>query len=354
MGSKMKKIRMHVSGAAEAFSKEEIEKAKAKGKLLQLDIKLSMKCTGRCIYCYADAGKKLPNELKSEEVFNIIDQAKKLGVEAINLTGGEILECPHFFEVAEYAKKKQLLVMSFTNGINITPEVARKMIDLELAPCVKLDSLNPKTQDTLFGVKGASKKIYQGIKNLMDGGYGTDLPALSVNAVITSLNVDDIPKMWVWALDNEINPHATTIQLMGRATGRTDLQIPAKSFYELLVKLSDIDRGYGVEWIPKTPWVRNRSCKRHKIGCLVNAKGQVQPCSGIPEVFGDLREKSLEEIVTSEKFLDWRNFSEKIEGACKVCEHNDDCYGCRSQAYCHTGNPYAEEPMCWRSSCQVR
>ena len=348
-----KKFRIHVSGAAEAFSREEIEEARKNQKLLQLDIKLSMKCSGRCIYCYADAGQKKPNELRKEDVFGIIDQAKTLGAEAVNLTGGEILECPHFFDVAEYAKSKKMVVMAFTNGMGISKDVAEHMMDLELSPCVKLDSINPQTQDKLFGVKGASKGMMQGIQNLINVGYTTDLPALSVNAVITTLNIHEIPETWTWAMDRGINPHATTIQLMGRATNRTDLQIPAQKFYELLTTLSKIDKDYGVEWEPKTPWVRNRACKRHKIGCLVTADGFVQPCSGIPIKFGDLRKNTLKDILTSEQFLEWRKIDQKLEGACGICEHNKDCYGCRSQAYCQTGNVYAEEPMCWRSTTQI-
>ena len=350
MEGKNKKVRVLVSGAAEAFSKAEVEEAKKKHKLLQLDIKLSMKCSGKCIYCYADAGKKKPNELEVDEIFGIVDQAKKLGIEVLNLTGGEILECPHFFEVAEYAKKKQIMVSSFTNGMGITEDVAEKMMELELAPCVKLDSINPSTQDKLYGQKGAGKQIMQGINNLIDAGYTTDLPALSINSVITSLNIGEIPDTWRWAMENEITPHATTIQLMGRATGRRDLQVHPREFYELLTTLSNIDKEYGVDWVPTTPWARNRACKRHKIGCLVTADGFVQPCSGIPIKLGNLRENSLEEIIGSDPFLEWRKIDQKLEGACGKCEHNKECYGCRSQAFCETGNVFAEEPMCWRSS----
>ena len=37
-----------------------------------------------------------------------------------------------------------------------------------------------------------------------------------------------------------------------------------------------------------------------------------------------------------------------IEGGCKTCEYGEECYGCRGNAYQLTGNPFAEDPDCWR------
>lgn len=62
------------------FTIDEIKYTRDNNKLLRINIELCAgRCNLRCVYCYAQAGKKISNSLTDEEIFNIIDQAKNLG-----------------------------------------------------------------------------------------------------------------------------------------------------------------------------------------------------------------------------------------------------------------------------------
>jgi MoaA/NifB/PqqE/SkfB family radical SAM enzyme len=97
------------------------------------------------------------------------------------LTGGEPLLYEHYFEIASYARDREIAVLLLTNGTLITKQIARQLMDLRIFPCVKLDSLSAETQDYLAGAKGSYAKIMNGLKNLIEVGYTTTHPVLSVN-----------------------------------------------------------------------------------------------------------------------------------------------------------------------------
>ena len=74
-------------------------------------------CNLKCIHCYNDSGKKRRNELTLEEIYKLIDEAKRIGVLRVNVSGGEPLVHPHFFEIAEYIRDCSLGLELFTNGV---------------------------------------------------------------------------------------------------------------------------------------------------------------------------------------------------------------------------------------------
>jgi radical SAM protein with 4Fe4S-binding SPASM domain len=274
--------------------------------------------------------------------------ARVLGLRTLNLTGGEPLLDKKYFSIAEYANRRNISMLLFTNGMLITRKVAQRLMDLKISPCVKLDSLSSATQDYLASKKGTLEKIRNGIRNLMDVGYTTTYPVLSVNAVISQQNLNEIPELWVWARKHNIVPSLTRLQPMGRAKGRTDLMVAPKEIYELYGKISEIDKGLGITWEPTIPWVYGKACKRHYIGCFIDSRGNVQPCSGVPIKAGNIRERGLGEILSSARIFEVaRNIENYIEGACKSCKYKSECYGCRSIAYCTSGSFTAADPLCW-------
>jgi radical SAM protein with 4Fe4S-binding SPASM domain len=330
------------------FSKDEIDNARKEGKLLSMDIELSKLCNLRCSYCYAAPGERQKDELGLEEIIDLIDGARPLGLRTLTLTGGEPLVDEKYFPIVQYARKKGLSVLLFTNGTLVTKGVARKLLDLRVSPCVKLDALSPIVQDRLAGVKGAHDKIKEGINNLISVGYTTKYPVLSVNATLCKDNLSEMPELWSWARSQNIIPSLTRLQPMGRARGRTDLMVTPQELHELFITLSNIDKGFGITWEPDIPWHNGKACRRHYIGCFIDCQGNVQPCSGVPIKAGSIRKSGLEEILASaEVFRIARNMENKLEGNCERCKHKVECYGCRSIAY-FAGNGFTgTDTLCW-------
>ena len=171
--------RIQSPGLALVFSPEEIEAAHREGKLLSLDIELTKLCNFRCIYCYAAPGERQDHELTVEEICGVIDEALTLGLKTLTLTGGEPLLDEKYFTVAHYARDRNLSVLLFTNGSLITRDVADRLMELKVSPCVKLDSLSKSTQDRMAGISGAYQQIMTGIENFISAGFTTAYPVLA-------------------------------------------------------------------------------------------------------------------------------------------------------------------------------
>jgi len=146
------------------------------------------------------------------------------------------------------------------------------------------------------------------------------------------------------------------LHIVGRkGSGKTDLMVSAEDLFHLYKKLSEIDKGFGIDWAPTLPWVYGKACRRHYLGSFVDCQGNVQPCSGVPIKAGNIRKQSLREIpTTAEIFTIARNLESHIEGACKTCQYRDQCYGCRSIAYFMTKSFTAADPLCWHYHDEAR
>jgi radical SAM protein with 4Fe4S-binding SPASM domain len=338
--------RTHSPGLATTFTPAEIEAARKDDRLLSLDISLTRRCNLKCIYCYVGEPGGGDGELSRAEVTGLIDQALDLGLRTLNLTGGEPLIHEDYFYFAEYAVKKGLSVLLFTNGTQVTVETARRIAGLGISPCVKLDTLSPEIHHALTG-NGHFDAARRAVDNLLEAGYGKPPLNLSINAVACRHNLAGIPALWRWARQRGITPFLTRLQPMGRASGKDSLAVSVVELKDLFTALSGIDRGCGVNWAPDLPWVYGKACHRHFIGAFITSTGTVQPCSGVPIEAGNTREKPLSEILRSPVFQLARNVNEHLEDACAACPQHDKCYGCRSLAYLSSGRFTAPDPLCW-------
>ncbi len=334
-----------VHGLVKVFRDEDIQAARMQGRLLSIDIELTKMCNLRCVYCYADGGNAEDGELDVSEICQVIDEAKELGARTVNFTGGEPLMHRGFFTLAEHAKNTGLDILLYTNGTLITRDVADRMAKLDIFPCVKLDSISPDVQDTLAGVNGTFKRIMEGMDNLKEAGYRT----FNINTVICRPNLSTLPGLLTWARGRNIQPSFLRLGPKGRAKNKdSELAVDAIELRQLFEELSRIDKTFGIDWMPATPFC-GRGCHKHYISCFVSSKGFVQPCTGVDVHAGNIREDRLEKMLSSKVFKIARNLEKHLKGACGTCEHKSKCYGCRGLAYYLSGDFTAADPLCWNN-----
>jgi hypothetical protein len=88
-------------------------------------VELTRRCNNRCEHCYnnlpATDSRALAEELHTDELNRILDEAAAAGCVWLLLTGGEIFLRPDFGEITP-RKQKGFARHSFTNGTLITPE----------------------------------------------------------------------------------------------------------------------------------------------------------------------------------------------------------------------------------------
>ncbi len=338
-----------------SFTWDEIERARSSGRLLSMELELSRACNLRCIYCYAESGTARNNELDFHEITGAVDQAVKLGAKRIIvLGGGEPLAHPQIMPVLRHIYESGATIDLFTNATLITGEIAREFKALGVNPVIKMNSMRREVQDFLADKPGTFENIRQGFNHLRRAGYPSlDLP-LGIQTIICRQNIEELPAMWIWVRKQNMVPYFETITLQGRALKNPDLLVPPNEIHALFQTLSDLDREhFGFEWEPHPP-VAGLACTRHLYTCSVTVQGDVYPCPGVDIAVGNIRKERLEDILRSSPVIrDLRNIRQNIKGACRICELNASCYGCRGMAYQHTGDYLAADPICWKNPDRI-
>ncbi|MFH0985039.1 MAG: radical SAM protein [Candidatus Omnitrophota bacterium] len=332
------------------FSDTEIREAVQNGRLLSMEIEFSRACNFRCPYCYAPGDEIAIKELTKIEIFDAVLQAKELGARRIIILGGEPMIYPHLFEILEFIQKEGMESHIFSNGSNVTPENARRLLELGVSLVLKMNTLDEKKQNLLAGQKGAFQVVQAALKNAKEAGYPTEKQFLGVGTIICRQNIDELAEFWRWLRDQKITPYFEMITPQGRANDNEWLNVSSEEIRDLFFKISEIDREkYGVKWEPQPPLVGHR-CLRHLYSCFINAYGKVMPCVGVNIPLGDIRENKLKMILQDSEVLeDLKDHGKKIKGPCGSCEKADFCYGCRGAAYQLTGDYLASDPLCWKN-----
>jgi radical SAM protein with 4Fe4S-binding SPASM domain len=344
----MKTCQSRIYGAE--FTQDEIAAAVRENKLLSMEMEFNKNCNFRCLYCYASDNTVHRNELSKHEFLDLINQARELGARKIIVLGGEPMLYPPIVEMLQYIRGLDMDVELFTNGTNITREMAQTLFNIGVRVVLKMNTFEQKIQDMLSGRKGAYAQIHEAFNNLRLAGYPSADRFMGISTVICQQNIDELPKMWEWLRDQNIAPYFEMITPQGGAKKHNMLEVDSRQVEELFHRIARIDRKkYGHTWDPKPPLVGGE-CLRHQFSCAVNSEGFVQPCVGVTIPIGNVRKQRLKDILQeSEVVQDLKSYTETIKGPCGECERLSECYGCRGAAYQMTGDYLASDPLCWKN-----
>jgi len=79
---------------------------------------------------------------------------------------------------------------------------------------------------------------------------------------------------------------------------------------------------------------------------FVSHTGDIYPSGFLPEVAGDVREKSIVDIYRDSELFQLLRDPDALRGKCGVCEYRHVCGGSRSRAFAYTGDPLESDPLC--------
>ncbi len=279
--------------------------------LLELRIHLVEKCNLKCIYCLSDAPfmterKPINYKLTLDDIKNNIIEAKKLGIKTVCITGsGEPLLCDNLKELIEFIRSLDLKVVIFTNSLLLTKNFSKFLYENGVNLMVKLNSFKPEVNDNLVGIAGAQKIFLEKIKMLIDMGFAQK-HMLALNCVITNENYEEIQEIFTFCRKNNIIPWIETLTITGRAT--REMIVSRNKIEKLYRKLAEIDKNlFGFEWEPDSPIV-GASRRRYKYVCQIDVYGNLYHTdANITDDVGNVRNKSIKELVLSEKFKQLRD-----------------------------------------------
>jgi radical SAM protein with 4Fe4S-binding SPASM domain len=141
---------------------------------LRVMFELTYDCNFKCRHCYvprAFQARYRKRQLKTKQVFRVLDQLKDSGSLYLGFTGGEPFKRADIFPILEYSRKLGFQVIIYTNGSFLDEKAVRK---LALIRPNKVDITLPGISQSVFenitGVAGSHKAVFKAIELLHQKG----------------------------------------------------------------------------------------------------------------------------------------------------------------------------------------
>jgi len=304
------------------------------------EIDPSNKCNQDCPWC---SFRKLRSESNVimcwETMRNLLENMKRMGVKAINWTGGgEPMINPHFLDGVKYAEVLGFDQGIFTNGQLLTPKKADVMAELMTWIRFSLDAGCPEDYTREHGT--TEKAFFKVIENIKYLCSIRDRCTVGVGFIITKENYEGIEKATRIAKkagadyiqlkpvayrpgEEQMNPQFIRTYIMPQVNLATFLG--DKNFNVMVT-------GYRFDDMmsPEGNYGRNyKKCLSHHFQGAVGADSKVYLCDhhkGVKEYeLGDLTENSLKEIWASDKR---KKCIERLDNTdlsqCQICCRNHE------------------------------
>ncbi len=346
-------------------------------------------CNLACIHCrrITVADQLLPQDLKTDEAFTLINQVAAFAKPIFVLSGGEPLFRPDIFDIARHASDAGLIVALATNATLIDADIARRIKASGVRRVsISFDGADAATHDTFRG-QGAFDKAIAGMAHLRSVGV-----EYQINTTVARHNVKQMPETLAFAKSLGASAlHLFLLVPVGCGVEiADDQQITSAEYENVLTWLYDAEMQGGIELKAtcaphyfritrqrqveerRQGIVRERPQSHHRQehaggnghpgrgamnamtkGCLagtgvcfISHRGQVFPCGYLPLEAGDLHRQSFREIWEASPLFNQLRDPGLLGGKCGACEFKNVCGGCRARAYGMTGEFLGEEPFC--------
>jgi radical SAM protein with 4Fe4S-binding SPASM domain len=331
----------------------------------------TQRCNLNCQHCRCSSDLDAPfGDFTTDKARALIDQIAEWVQPVMVLSGGEPLMRPDIFDIAAHGTARGLRMCMATNGLLVTDETCARMKDTGIRMVsLSLDGPNAQVHDDFRRVRGAFDATLAAAARLRAHG----IPFL-INSSFAKHNQHAIGDTFrlarslgatAWYMFM-IVPTGRGAELLDGLIAQPDYDAILEWHYEqekreseILMRPTCAPHYYRV--VPQLALKDGSRFKRRDLTfstgagkgcvagqtiCLIDAFGNVRPCSYMEQVAGNVFRQPFREIwETSPLLLRMRDF-DSYGGRCGACEFRNVCGGCRARAYAVTGDVFAEEPFC--------
>lgn len=302
-----------------------------------VSIELTHKCNLRCLHCYGEYDCKNNDEADLDCVKKFLKDAKDIGVEIIELTGGDISVYPHLMEVLETCLELKFEnIALLTNGVVLSSDIVDFIIENKDRFVVQIDlhSLRDEYLAWFTGAKNTVEKIKALIKKLVDNDV-----VLRVASTITKKNIDELEEIADWLHDNGVKRFAAgPVIKMGRAENNDVLLDDIESINKFNAAVKNINARYDkfIGIIDEFD-LHRENCGTLTSNVCIAPSGEIKYCvmdnmSDLNCNIGNVFRKSIKDIYDehSNLFIDIANAaSPKLNSdECRECVHRYFCANC--------------------------
>lgn len=285
--------------------------AYASQNLIPLDVfmTLTTHCNARCYYCY-NINRDPKNKWGDNGFFNILDELASLGTLRLNLTGGEPMIHPGFFDILDRAHKLNFCIRISTNGTMIDEKAAERIAQAQpYLVAITFHASTPELHEALNQLPGSFERSLRAVAALRERGVRTEMVF-----VLSKYNVKDVAYDMALARSLDAN-FKISADVKPRATGEQDTLPWNMSAGDLEWLISE---GYYVPHADR--------CFAGSQKAVIHPDGKVYPCEWVPVMLGDLNNQSFNELWHDQPANKIRN-----EG---WFEPPEDCKNCSCFTYC--------------------
>ena len=296
---------------------------------LDAHLAITTRCNLFCKGCYSIREDDTPQDIQIDKAEAVIDKLAELGVFSLSFGGGEPTLHSGIFELAEYARKKQILPNMTTNGLTMTKQFA-EMCSVFGNVHFSIHKLEDMTH--VFSAMRIYRKATGNKPGLNLLLTAETLPKLEeilylarksgVRKVLflryktTSKNLD----VQGLGIEGELENLPSRFKKLNRANKQIIFLFDC-SLFELLAEnnFADINtyRKYD-----------SNGCQGGNAYIAVDVNGMYRPCSFWDEAFGNVLDIDFEKWILNPKLNQFRNM--KRDESCSCCEFLELCCGgCR-------------------------
>lgn len=314
-------------------------------------LEVTRNCNLKCRHCFVGESPSLNDELTKSEIFDLLDQIKKMKISLLHITGGEPFMNKDIVEILNQAKKLVPFVQVVTNGTLITDDVLEQ-IDRRVGFVVSLDGVkNSNLRNVSFDL------LAERVLSLKNRHFPVQCWFCP-----TRYNIDDFDYVASWCREHGIILADNTLLPIGRAKDNPDIFLTEddlNKFMMLYVKrtldgsvnfVKNLDqKDFDKMQARATGKIKDRRafdafqlayrleaalgmCKGGRSFAHIAANGDVYPCSNcaVEELFkaGNIRENNFLDIWNN-SFKDIRGIRYSDFKRCENCELNKLLPNCK-------------------------
>jgi pyrroloquinoline quinone biosynthesis protein E len=318
---------------------------------------LTHRCPLQCPYCSNPLElERASGELETAEWCRVLDEAAKLGVLQLHLSGGEPTARADLEALVAHARGLGLYTNLITAGVLLDERRIESLRDAGLEHVqLSFQAAEAATADRVGGYRGGhAKKLAVAVAIRAAG-----LP-LTVNAVVHRQNLDQLERMIELAL--ELDAHrieVAHVQYYGWALRNRAALMPTREQLEAATAIVERARAahrgrLAIDYVIPDYWAkRPKPCMGGWGSNVLNVtpQGRVMPChaaASIPGMaFASVRKRSLRWIWQESPAFQCFRGTDWLPEPCRSCALKEvDFGGCRCQALALTGDPTATDPAC--------
>lgn len=333
---------------------------------LEGNIDLTYRCNNSCLHCWLTLPSNSPRkqeELTFDEIRRIVDEARAMGCQRWNISGGEPLLREDFKELFDYLTRKAISYSLNTNGTLITPEIAQ-LLTRKGTKMIALYGATAEVYDHIARHPGGFEKLMRGFQYLKEAGAGFIVQLIPMKdnyhqwnemiALAKSLSKHwrcGAPWLYLSCDHSEIRNKEIAAQRLAPAEV-IELDKPDVTYNE---RMTELEKQTGDGSVELACGLTETGDDRLFAKCIDNRRdfhidpyGMMSWCSFIKDATlrFDLRKGSFAEA--------WDEFipscADKVRGGeewykhCGSCESRSDCRWCAVYAYLETGRYSAPIP----------